>query len=100
MVPVCSWNEGEVAFLTFLVIETQVVFWSPMYFSRLSLFAACAVSLLLHVAHPALCCTAEPPQGCAQVCVTGGTSFSWQKEIWNLIGAAEVLPNVINAAAG
>lgn len=54
MVPVCSRKEGEVASLTRLVIETQVVFWSPVDFLLLCHFAA-AVSLPLHVAHPAPC---------------------------------------------
>lgn len=36
MVPICSWKEGEVAFLTFLLIETQVVVWSPVYFLLLA----------------------------------------------------------------
>lgn len=54
MVPICSWKEGEVAFLTFLLIETQVVVWSPVNFLLLGLFAACAAYVLLHVAHSAL----------------------------------------------
>lgn len=80
-------EEGEVASLTFLVMETQVVFCSPS-FSCSSHFAASAVPPPARCTPSPVpaphctpgCRTAHPPQGRARLCVTGGTSFSWQKK--------------------